>query len=1856
MKLKKLLTLFTLLLLCSTAAWADEPDPWEGEGTEKAPFLIKSTTDLDALATRVNAGITYEDVYFQLFQDITYDNKQTNNFTTIGTSETGFNGNFDGNGKKISGIRINKQSNSYQALFSKIEAKASVSNLTLDDTEITGNVWCAGIAVMNTGTLKNCVCTVKLSVIGNGIAGGIVGWNFGTMEGNILINSSIPPLAIQCGAICGTNSGTLSNNYYVNCFFGDNANATYVGVGSFNDGPKDIDGEAMPIGALTLATGITASPAPNIVRNDVNYYLPGTEIKLKYNGESGDKYIFTTNDGMTLNGTFKMPARVINIVDVEEETAWGVPTGADGTKNSPFIISSTQELDLLATRVNNGNTYEDVYFQLGQDLTYDNKQTNNFTTIGTSETGFNGIFDGNGKKISGIRINKPSDSYQALFSIIGVKGSVSNLTLDDIEITGNNNCGGIAGYNNGTIKKCVCTVKLSIQGTCVGGIVAAHWKGTIEDNMLINSTIPSKYDNCGAICGYNSATLSNNYYINCTSGNNANATGIGCGSWGGASDIDGAKPLGSLTLAEGITASPDPYIVINNVNYYTPNTEISLKYNGVSGDNYIFTTDDDKILNGTFKMPAQAINIVKAEIETAWGVPEGANGSQNKPYLISTTQDLDLLATRVNNGNDYKGVYFQLKNNIQYSTEGLGATASNFTPIGNQENKFKGMFNGNFKTISGIQIYNADGSYQGLFGAIEEAEIYFLTLSNATIIGKEYCGGIAGYKNSGAIYNCTIVNTTVKATSINGGVAGENEGQIRNCFVDEVTISKCSDNTYGAICGSIPNKSFQPSNYYLLDNFYFNCKVGDVSTASGIGIGDNEGTSDLTEYNGALPLPKLTLADGITTTTNPRKTLNGDTYYTPKTEITLQYNGEAGDGYIFTTADGEEYGGTFSMPSKDVSITSAKKADFWGIADGRDGSEKKPYLISSTDDLDQLAKMVNTGNDFDGKYFQVTKEITYSTEGLASTASNYTVIGTSYKTPFNGNFDGNGKTISGIQIYNEDGAYIGLFGYLDIHANVTNITLANTRITGYELFGGIAGFNNGKISNCKVSNSVTIAAVSTSPERIGGIVGENYGEIMECTSSVQMTSTSTPAQLGGIVGYNYAGLHNNFAIGVTIPQCSDDTHGAICGYKGEYGSMYANFYINCTVADETTNIGCNGEDLDNLYGASPLYTLSLAEGITDANTPALVYNGKTYYAADLEHTLSYTVPDGYIATFSVNGDEIEGNKFTMPAENTNVTVSIERALWGEEKGANGSQENPYIISSTEGLDLLAKNVNDGNDYKDVYFQLANDIDYSQKNTDENGSNFAAIGNAENSFNGIFEGNNMTIKGIKIFLPENDQTGAALFYGIGKEAKVSNLTLKDAKIQKLGTVVTTYMGGIAVENGGTLTNCHVENVDFTMAMYASGIATLNGGSIINCTSTNVTLNLINSDPENPGVAFIQFGGITCANVEGGSIEGCLVASSTIPEIGTYGAICGGEENEGTMKNNYYNGFKVGKDYITSGVGCGSKGSAPFDIYANDGAVPERATTTTNGAVEIVEYIDGKKKVSLDGNYKSTNACTSITSDITGLAAVELKRDFPKGKYTTVVLPFDAPAATIDGTYYTFEGIRKEGAKWIADVKEATTITANEPYLFQPNEETHLLSWNVSTVKKPATAERTVTDDHGKWTLVGVYEMKKWEEDSETDFGFAAKAKTNSDGQDIQVGDFVRIKKNAFLRPFRCYMYFSNGTSKATFELPTSIEVHVLATVIEPEEPIDNGNGDDNNGDIKTPVSEINSAQSNVKVWSFDKSIFIEAPADTDYQIIDLGGRQLKTGVTNSTREEVTIGGNASGIVIVRIANKSYKVKY
>ncbi len=236
------------------------------------------------------------------------------------------------------------------------------------------------------------------------------------------------------------------------------------------------------------------------------------------------------------------------------------------------------------------------------------------------------------------------------------------------------------------------------------------------------------------------------------------------------------------------------------------------------------------------------------------------------------------------------------------------------------------------------------------------------------------------------------------------------------------------------------------------------------------------------------------------------------------------------------------------------------------------GTVSDPYLINSAGDLELLATNVNSGNPYSGAYFLVTEDIDLS--GYA----NWTSIGSrndsqNSRNPFQGVFDGDGRTISGLTI--TDGSYLGLFGYVsngavlrEVHLSVVNISSSSSNYIG-----GLAGLVDAAsgsvvIESCSASGTVSEGSGSGT-KYVGGLVGfVNAGisgsaiTIRDCYSGSDVSGSYS---VGGLVGSVDAGSSSSV---ITIQGCS--ASGEVSGSRragGLVGHVNASSGSGITILD-----------------------------------------------------------------------------------------------------------------------------------------------------------------------------------------------------------------------------------------------------------------------------------------------------------------------------------------------------------------------------------------------------------------------------------------------------------------------------------------------------------------------------------------------------------------------------------------------------------------------------------------------------------------------------------------------------------------
>ncbi|NAS88752.1 hypothetical protein C4E24_03300, partial [ANME-1 cluster archaeon AG-394-G21] len=175
----------------------------------------------------------------------------------------------------------------------------------------------------------------------------------------------------------------------------------------------------------------------------------------------------------------------------------------------------------------------------GFDYAGDNK---GFMPIGNKSNRFNGTFDGKGYKITNLYINRPSTNYVGLFGFTGSGSEIKDVGLEEVDVHGNDEVGGLVGYNGGPITNSYSSGSVTGEGF-VGGLVGAN-TGTITNSYSSGSVTGSS--NCvGGLVGYNNGLIANSYSSGSVTGSSNYVGGLVGGNDNG--PITNSYSSGSVT-------------------------------------------------------------------------------------------------------------------------------------------------------------------------------------------------------------------------------------------------------------------------------------------------------------------------------------------------------------------------------------------------------------------------------------------------------------------------------------------------------------------------------------------------------------------------------------------------------------------------------------------------------------------------------------------------------------------------------------------------------------------------------------------------------------------------------------------------------------------------------------------------------------------------------------------------------------------------------------------------------------------------------------------------------------------------------------------------------------------------------------------------------------------------------------------------------------------------------------------------------------------------------------------------------------------------------------------------------------
>jgi len=229
-------------------------------------------------------------------------------------------------------------------------------------------------------------------------------------------------------------------------------------------------------------------------------------------------YNLVYEKGYTYYGTFFSENNKIKlfILNSNDHKTIDLYASGDGSIEKPYILDSTDQMKMFARMVNEGRTFDGMYFRLGADIDYKGSYIRPIG-VDSQNAHFDGFFNGDGYTIKNFNI--VSDGDAGLFDCIG--GVVYNINLLSGFIKGSR-CGAIACKNfenRGFVVNCYSDV--SINGGIVNGIVSdlfgsgisnTVYSGQVSGLQIPNSRGSNYYDTNKPGSYLNDAILNYNVY------------------------------------------------------------------------------------------------------------------------------------------------------------------------------------------------------------------------------------------------------------------------------------------------------------------------------------------------------------------------------------------------------------------------------------------------------------------------------------------------------------------------------------------------------------------------------------------------------------------------------------------------------------------------------------------------------------------------------------------------------------------------------------------------------------------------------------------------------------------------------------------------------------------------------------------------------------------------------------------------------------------------------------------------------------------------------------------------------------------------------------------------------------------------------------------------------------------------------------------------------------------------------------------------------------------------------------------------------------------------------------------------
>ena len=482
-------------------------------------------------------------------------------------------------------------------------------------------------------------------------------------------------------------------------------------------------------------------------------------------------------------------------------------------------IGSTADWNTFVENVNNGDSYINKHVKLTNDISVS-------TPVGSranenSNRPFRGTFDGGGHTIT---VTFADDGNQGLALFRYINGA----TIKDLKVAGTiassqQHTSGLVGFASGNnlIECCVVTATLNISSNYAGGIIGHG----LNSNTTIRSCaftgtingVDGNRGNVGGIWGWS---------------DNATPTLVNCLEAGTYTNIASMHPMG-LQSTSGTIA--DSYYL--NEQMGEPSNACTVR--GAKRAKAHATAPDDlgDMLVDYGMVQAYANGILFGG--TYYVVYDlSGTGTENDPYIIANTDDWNMFATNVNDGDDYSGQFVKLTADISVSSMAGASDA----------NSFQGTFMGD-----GVHTLTfTKGTAQSAFGEdycapfryVKNATIKNLCVEGDIYTSRMYAAGLVSQPSGTlTITDChvsTVIHSSVSGDGTHGGIVARlgnaTSTTISGCLFDGRLLTTNGTTNCGGIVGWHDSKTFSITNTLYAPNASITAASGETPINDGATI------------------------------------------------------------------------------------------------------------------------------------------------------------------------------------------------------------------------------------------------------------------------------------------------------------------------------------------------------------------------------------------------------------------------------------------------------------------------------------------------------------------------------------------------------------------------------------------------------------------------------------------------------------------------------------------------------------------------------------------------------------------------------------------------------------------------------------------------------------------------------------------------------------------------------------------------------------------------------------------------------------------------------------------------------------